>query len=480
MANETPAVREPRSPDAPPPPMMPAFFMGPDGRMFPVPPAAMSMYGGPMYPGAYAPPPPQLTLNPPPPDTIYQGTVTNFGFAAKDGTSSRHCYGFIRVDASQNEVFVSEQDAPDGYLSQGDRCEFRIIDARRNNQRTGPQQWKATDVVCIQRKLPRALAPQQIKQIESSILEQVEANGGEMRIQDIQGQYQQRGPQSLIKRIKDKQLLLRFVAATPGLTYDASDGSVRQTSTAAPEPPGELSEVAQQLKAREQALREREAAVAKREADARDLGAESPERAGGVPETLRRLGLEHVAPLLAKEQIDDATLPLLSLEDLVEAGLRPRDARRIVDATALAGRLADVSVGAPAHAKTLAAQDELDAAAVHQARLESSLSDHRAELRRLRSVLSQREIPDALTCPITLEIMKDPCMACDGFTYERSAIESWLTKKSTSPKTGEPLSTTVLFPNHGAKQLIAEFLDETRRLQAAIDASAEDETKHPS
>ena len=143
-------------------------------------------------------------------------------------------------------------------------------------------------------------------------------------------------------------------------------------------------------------------------------------------------------------------------------------------------RPAAVSVGAPARAKTLAAQDELDAAAVHQARLESSLSEHRAELRRLRSVLSQREIPDALTCPITLEIMKDPCMACDGFTYERSAIESWLTKKSTSPKTGEPLSTTVLFPNHGAKQLIAEFLDETRRLQAAIDASAEDETKHPS
>ena len=154
MANDTPAVREPRSPDAPPPPMMPAFFMGPDGRMFPVPPAAMSMYGGPMSPGAYAPPPPQLTLNPPPPDTIYQGTVTNFGFAAKDGTSSRHCYGFIRVDASQNEVFVSEQDAPDGYLSQGDRCEFRIIDARRNNRRTGPQQWKAVDVVCIKRAVP--------------------------------------------------------------------------------------------------------------------------------------------------------------------------------------------------------------------------------------------------------------------------------------------------------------------------------------
>ena len=57
-----------------------------------------------------------------------------------------------------------------------------------------------------------------------------------------------------------------------------------------------------------------------------------------------------MAPRLEKEQIDDATLPLLSFEDLVEAGLRPRDARRIVDATALAGRLADVSVGASVQA----------------------------------------------------------------------------------------------------------------------------------
>ncbi len=133
-----------------------------------------------------------------------------------------------------------------------------------------------------------------------------------------------------------------------------------------------------------------------------------------------------------------------------------------------------------AHAKTLAAQDELDGAAVHQERLESSLADHRAELRRLRSVLSQREIPDALTCSITLEIMQDPVFATDGHTYERSAIESWLTNNRTSPKTGEPLATTALFPNHGARQQISDLLEETRRLQAAIDASGDDETKHPS
>ena len=152
------------------------------------------------------------------------------------------------------------------------------------------------------------------------------------------------------------------------------------------------------------------------------------------------------------------------------------DVRLLDDPAALAARIADVRVSP----KTVAAQDDLDAAAVHQERLESSLADHRAELRRLRSVLSQREIPDALTCSITLEIMQDPVFATDGHTYERSAIESWLTNNRTSPKTGEPLATTVLFPNHGARQQISDLLEETRRLQAAIDASAEDETKHPS
>ena len=132
-----------------------------------------------------------------------------------------------------------------------------------------------------------------------------------------------------------------------------------------------------------------------------------------------------------------------------------------------------------AHAKTLAAQDELDGAAVHQERLESSLADHRAELRRLRSVLAQREIPDAFRCPITLEIMREPVIAHDGFTYERYAIESWLSSHRLSPKTGAALQSTILIDNHGVKQLIADFLDETRRLQAAIDASGDEAASRP-
>ena len=49
---------------------------------------------------------------------------------------------------------------------------------------------------------------------------------------------------------------------------------------------------------------------------------------------LGRLGLGHLSHILAREQIDEETLPLLSVEDLVEAGIGEADARRIVGAAA--------------------------------------------------------------------------------------------------------------------------------------------------
>ena len=34
--------------------------------------------------------------------------------------------------------------------------------------------------------------------------------------------------------------------------------------------------------------------------------------------------------------------------------------------------------------------------------------------------------PDALCCPISMEIMRDPVICADGHTYERADIEAWL------------------------------------------------------
>ena len=44
--------------------------------------------------------------------------------------------------------------------------------------------------------------------------------------------------------------------------------------------------------------------------------------------------------------------------------------------------------------------------------------------------------PDALCCPISMEIMRDPVIAADGHTYERADIELWFANNNTSPKTG--------------------------------------------
>ena len=52
-----------------------------------------------------------------------------------------------------------------------------------------------------------------------------------------------------------------------------------------------------------------------------------------------------------------------------------------------------------------------------------------------------------LTCPITKELMRDPVVASDGYTYERAAIEAWMAESMVSPRTGQPLKHKDLVPN---------------------------------
>lgn len=61
---------------------------------------------------------------------------------------------------------------------------------------------------------------------------------------------------------------------------------------------------------------------------------------------------------------------------------------------------------------------------------------------------SNQDIPDALQCPITLEIFKDPVLAADGFNYERAQIEHWLRFSTRSPVTNATLAHKHLNPNH--------------------------------
>ncbi|CAI5470646.1 unnamed protein product [Closterium sp. Yama58-4] len=67
----------------------------------------------------------------------------------------------------------------------------------------------------------------------------------------------------------------------------------------------------------------------------------------------------------------------------------------------------------------------------------------------------KKRIDSQFICPISKEIMKDPVVAADGFTYERQHITAWMASSSLSPATGQPLPHTCLTPNNVLKNLIA-------------------------
>uniref|UniRef100_G1U2Q2 WD repeat, sterile alpha motif and U-box domain containing 1 n=1 Tax=Oryctolagus cuniculus TaxID=9986 RepID=G1U2Q2_RABIT len=69
-------------------------------------------------------------------------------------------------------------------------------------------------------------------------------------------------------------------------------------------------------------------------------------------------------------------------------------------------------------------------------------------------------IPDEFICPITRELMKEPVIASDGYSYEKEAMENWISKKKrTSPMTNLVLSSVVLTPNRTLKMAINRWLE---------------------
>ena len=140
-----------------------------------------------------------------------------------------------------------------------------------------------------------------------------------------------------------------------------------------------------------------------------------------VAALLKRLGLERLETVFAREQIEAEALPLLTVDDLCGVGVPADDASRIVAAAS-----ASASGGAAA----------------------TSGGDH----------------PESLCCPISMELMECPVMAADGNTYDRSSIEAWLkTGKKTSPMTGAPLAHLGLTPNNLVRSMVSEYRDAASR-----------------
>ena len=69
---------------------------------------------------------------------------------------------------------------------------------------------------------------------------------------------------------------------------------------------------------------------------------------------------------------------------------------------------------------------------------------------------SEVDLTDRLQGPISYERMRDPVLAEDGFTYERSEIAEWLARSNKSPLTREVMGAR-LQPNAKMKALVDRF-----------------------
>ncbi|XP_055966297.1 WD repeat, SAM and U-box domain-containing protein 1 isoform X3 [Sorex fumeus] len=108
---------------------------------------------------------------------------------------------------------------------------------------------------------------------------------------------------------------------------------------------------------------------------------------------------------------------------------------------------------------TLTKESLADDLKIESLGLRSKLMRKIEELRSKMKSLSS-EIPDEFICPITRELMKDPVIAADGYSYEKEAMENWIKKKKrTSPMTNLVLPSLVLTPNRTLKMAINRWLE---------------------
>lgn len=137
------------------------------------------------------------------------------------------------------------------------------------------------------------------------------------------------------------------------------------------------------------------------------------------------------APLVVEDRADLMAV----LEDLLRrAQLPPLDA----DKKSLLHELAT------ARAQAATARAEADEAAAQAV-------EARAQV---RDACAGSEFPLEFLCPITRELMTDPVIAADGFSYERAAISRWFRSHATSPQTNAHLRSRVLVENRSLKALI--------------------------
>ncbi|CAL5056671.1 unnamed protein product [Urochloa decumbens] len=103
-----------------------------------------------------------------------------------------------------------------------------------------------------------------------------------------------------------------------------------------------------------------------------------------------------------------------------------------------------------------------------QQELDAALTEAE-DLRRKRWLSSASETvdpspPSYFICPISKDVMCDPHIAADGFTYEGEEIRGWLNSRhNTSPMTNLKLAHSVLTPNRALRSAIIEWQAEQQQ-----------------
>ncbi|KAK3122103.1 hypothetical protein QOZ80_8BG0665160 [Eleusine coracana subsp. coracana] len=77
----------------------------------------------------------------------------------------------------------------------------------------------------------------------------------------------------------------------------------------------------------------------------------------------------------------------------------------------------------------------------------------------------EKHVPSSFLCPILKEIMHDPQVCADGFSYERRVIQEWMENgRETSPVTNQKLAHRNLTPNYALRFAIQDWLSSSNPL----------------
>lgn len=103
----------------------------------------------------------------------------------------------------------------------------------------------------------------------------------------------------------------------------------------------------------------------------------------------------------------------------------------------------------------------------YRARLAFAKAQQSLNTRLQHAGLSEWTPPDAFQCPVTMELMRDPVVASDGFSYERASLEKIFQTTRRSPLTREILQ-SIAIPNINLRKRIRELPEELINIASPI------------